>query len=316
MGRTFITGAAGNLGGILAQSMARDGDGLRLGIHKKGLRAGLENMENVETAQIDLGRPETLEGAFRNIDCIVHFAGVLFMANPEKFLPVTNAQYFKNLLEAASKAGVKRVVLISFPHVEGETTPQNPARGRLDASPESVHARTRLEEERELFKFAEKFKFEGVSLRLGMVYGRGILMIDAARFFAKWRMLGIWKKPNYIHLVSICDFLSATKAAVRKPGIRGIYHIGDDGIQTLREFLDAACDKWRLPRPRTMPTGAIRLAASAFEAFSRLTGMKSPLTNDFITIGMSSYYGDTSRMKSELVSRLKYPTFKDGINTL
>jgi len=57
-----------------------------------------------------------------------------------------------DLLEAALTAGVGRVILISFPHVEGPTTPQHPGNGRLDGVPISVHARTRLEEERLLLE--------------------------------------------------------------------------------------------------------------------------------------------------------------------
>jgi nucleoside-diphosphate-sugar epimerase len=41
--------------------------------------------------------------------------------------------------------------------------------GRLDGNPISVHARTRLEEEKYLFNEIEK----PVSLRVGMVYGKG-----------------------------------------------------------------------------------------------------------------------------------------------
>ena len=179
-----------------------------------------------------------------------------------------------------------------------------------------MHAKTRLEEERALFKYAEKYGFEGVSLRIGMVYGRGILMIDAAREFARRRMLGIWRKPNCIHLISLPDFLDAAYAACSKPGIRGIYHVGDAGVQTLREFLDAACDHWKVPRPAVMPLCLIYSAAAVFELLSALTGGPAFLTRDFVTIGRASYYGDTSRMRAELLPKLKYETFRDGIKTL
>lgn len=69
------------------------------------------------------------------------------------------------------------MILISFPHVEGETTPKCHATGRLDGTPTSMHARTRLEEEKILFDL-KKSGIETVSLRVGMMYGRGILMID------------------------------------------------------------------------------------------------------------------------------------------
>jgi hypothetical protein len=56
-------------------------------------------------------------------------------------------------------------------------------------------------------------------------------------------------------------------------------------------------------------------AARLFEFFSLVLNTKSPLTKDFIKIGMASYYGETTRMKQDLLSELKYKTYKEGINT-
>lgn len=39
--------------------------------------------------------------------------------------------------------------------------------------------------------------------RVGMGYGKGILMIDAAKWFAKRRLLGVWRDPTEIHLMCI-----------------------------------------------------------------------------------------------------------------
>lgn len=309
-----ITGAAGNLGNLLAQGLKDSQDTeLHLLIHKKDVAKNLKEKENIFVYKTDLARKETLSDALAGVGTIVHFAGVLFKANPEKFLPKTNTQYFKNLLDAAIEAKVRRIILISFPHVEGETTPDNPAKGTLDGKPESMHARTRLEEEKLLFEHETRYHFEAVSLRVGMVYGEGILMIDAAQWFARHYLLGIWKKPTYIHLISKIDFVDATIAAIKKPNIQGIYHIGDDGIQTLQEFLDTITKHKGNHKPWRMPVWMIMTAARAFELFSAVFNTRSPLTVDFIKIGMVSYYGDTKRMREELIEELTYKTYKEGI---
>ncbi len=141
-------------------------------------------------------------------------------------------------------------------------------------------------------------------------------MIDTARWFAKFNILGIWEKPTWIHLISVTDFLEATRQAIIKENISGIYHIGDEGKQTLQEFLDVATAHWGYARPVRMNRKIINLAATVFELFSFLFGTKSPLTRDFVTIGMVSYFGDTIRMRKELLSELAYPTFRDGIDTM
>jgi len=314
--KVLITGAAGNLGGLLAKHLCDNKQlQLHLMIHKKDVCEELKTKPNIKIFRSDLARKETLMTSIKDVDVIIHFAGVLFKHNPEKFLPLTNTQYFKNLLGVAIDCNVKRVILISFPHVEGETTIDNPATGKLNGNPISVHAKTRLQEENYLFQQQKKFDFEAISLRVGMVYGKGILMIDTAKWFAKYRLLGIWKKPTWIHLISKDDFLSATSNAITKKEIQGIYHIGDEGHQTLQEFLDTICEYWGYRKPLKLPLWLINFAATIFEITSSILKTRTPLTRDFVKIGMVSYYGDTTSMRKELLSELNYKTFKEGMKT-
>jgi nucleoside-diphosphate-sugar epimerase len=216
-----ITGAAGNLGLLTARHLLDTTDcRLRLMIHKKPLPEDIARHQQVKVFPCDLAKPETLTECLRGSDVVLHYAGVLFKANPEKFLPITNTVYFQNLLSAAKEVNVSQMALVSFPHVEGHTSPENPSTDRLDKTPVSVHAKTRLEEERLLYEHYP----DGIILRVGMVYGAGILMPDAARWFARHLLLGIWKEPNIIHLISKTDFVEAVKNALIKDGIwKGLF---------------------------------------------------------------------------------------------
>ena len=307
----LITGAAGNLGRLLARHILHhESDmGLLLMQHRKRIPAEIARHARVKVRRADLSRPDTLPSCLDGADMIVHFAGVLFKANPEKFLPETNLRYFKNLVAAAKRKGVHKIILISFPHVEGPTSRESPATGRLDGKPISIHARTRLEEEKHLLREIEI----PVVLRVGMVYGQGILMIDAARWLAARRLLGVWKEPTPIHLISKTDFCRAVVAAITNDHARGIYHVGDDGCDTLQSFLDLACTTWGCRKPWRMPLWLIYAAAEMSEFISRLSGLPSPLTRDFIDIGRVPYFGDTYRFRSELVPVLAYADIGHGI---
>jgi nucleoside-diphosphate-sugar epimerase len=312
----LITGAAGNLGSLLARHLVPGGHLLRLMVHRKPLPEDLLRAANVQPVRADLRDPTTLTPAVEGAEVVVHFAGVLFAPRPERFLPETNTLWFSNLLGAALRAGVGRIILISFPHVEGPTSLDQPATGRLDRQPISVHARTRLEEERLLFERTQGTQTTPVVLRLGMVYGRGILMIEAARWLAQRRLLAVWPDPTWYQLVATRDYLRAVEAAITKPAVHGIYHVGDEQPVTLQHFLDEACRAWGLPRPMRLPVGLIQLAASSCELFARVAGTASPLTRDFIRIGRVSHWGDTRRAREELVPRLEYPTLASGLSTL
>jgi len=179
--------------------------------HRKPLPPDLASAANVSPVHADLAKPQTLPPAVAGADVIVHFAGILFAPRPERFLPVTNTRWFSNLVDSALNAHVGRVILISFPHVEGPTTSDRPATGRLDREPISVHAKTRLQEERLLFERTQGSETTPVVLRLGMVYGRGILMVDTARWLAERRLLGVWREPTLFQL-----FLQRTTFGRRK----------------------------------------------------------------------------------------------------
>ncbi|MHB1156408.1 MAG: NAD-dependent epimerase/dehydratase family protein [Phycisphaerales bacterium] len=314
--RILITGAAGNLGALLARYLLGSPHTLRLMYHRKPLPIDLANDARIESVRADLNDPATLDAVCANVDCIVHFAGVLFAPGPAKFLPRTNVQYVRNLVEAAGRAGVKRWVLISFPHVEGETTPERPANGRRDGVPDSVHARTRLQAEHVVFDGAERFGFEPVILRAGMIYSRGVLMIDAAAWLSRRGLLGVWRKPTWIHLLSLADFNRCVVSAIERPGVTGIYCLGDDRPTTLQRFLDelARVNGWR--RPWRAPGVMFDAAAGCCEAWARLFGTVSPVTRDFIRIGRASYVCDVSRMKRELLTDLAYPTWERGLELL
>jgi nucleoside-diphosphate-sugar epimerase len=285
-------------------------------VHRTPLPAELAGAANVEPVHADLSEPATLPQAVAGVDVVVHFAGVLFAPRPERFLPETNSRWFSNLLTACLAEGVGRVILISFPHVEGPSSVAAPATGRLDRQPVSVHAKTRLEEERLLIERTRSTSTTPVILRLGMVYGRGILMIEAARWLAKRRLLAVWPDPTWIHLVSKPDYLAATEAAVFRPGVQGIYHLGDDEPVTLQHFLDTACRAWDLPPPHRAPSWLIFAAAGLCEAAATIARRPSPLTRDFIRIGRVSYFGDTRRARQELITTLRYPTLETGLGTL
>jgi nucleoside-diphosphate-sugar epimerase len=312
----LITGAAGNLGGMLARHLLPSGLALRLMWHKRPLASDLVGCANVTTVQADLRDPATLAPALSGVDVVVHFAGVLFAPRPERFLPETNTRWFDNLVTAALDARVARLILVSFPHVEGPTSKDEPATGRFDREPVSVHARTRLAEERLLFERTKGTATTPVVLRAGMVYGRGVLMIEAARWLATRRLLAVWRYPTWIQLISTPDFLRATEEAIVRPEVSGVYHLGDEQPVTLQQFLDVACEQWGCRRPYRLPVWTIITAASLCELAAVVAGTPSPLTRDFIRIGRVSYWGDTRRMRQELLPTLAHASLGSGRHTL
>jgi nucleoside-diphosphate-sugar epimerase len=314
--RVLITGAAGNLGSRLARHLLGTDHQVRLLVHRTELPSDLASSQNVEVYRADLAKPETLRPACSNADTIVHLAGVLFAPKPEEFLPRTNVGFVENLLSATQGSPVKKFILVSFPHVEGETTLEHPATDRLDCSTDVVHFRTRLRAECLLLERCSGTSMNPVILRAGIVYGQGIKLIEAARRMLRYRLLAVWQKPTWIHLIAFPDFVAAVVAAIENESAKGIYNVCDDKPLTIQDFLDELAAHFGCGKPWRLPKWMFYAAAASCETAAWLFKAPSPLTLDIVRAGMTSAVADTSRMKRELLSRLAYPTLADGIELL
>ena len=119
-----------------------------------------------------------------------------------------------------------------------------------------------------------------------------------------------------MQLVSTIDYLNATRAAIFNPGIRGIYHVGDEQPVTLQRFLDQACRAWGYARPLRVPVWTVYAVASLCEWLAVIAGTPCLLTRDFVRIGRVPHWGDTRRAREELIPQLRYPTLTAGLGTL
>jgi nucleoside-diphosphate-sugar epimerase len=314
--KILISGAAGNLGQALSRHLLQSPHHLKLMVHQHHMPVEISAHANVIVYRADLASVDSLYHPCEGTDCIVHFAGRLFSPRPAGFLRETNVVYVQNLVRAAIDVGVRKFILVSFPHVEGESDPEHPASGKLEGSPQSIHARTRLQAEQHLFAACEGAEMIPVALRPGLIYAQGVLMIEAARRLMRRRLLGVWRGTTWMHLISLPDFLQATQAAIEGNGIYGIYNLGDDLPLTLQAFLDRLADHWGFARPWRAPAWVFFMAASLVEAYALAFKTSAPLTRDFIKIGIASYTMDTRRMKAELLPQLSYPTLEQGIEVL
>jgi nucleoside-diphosphate-sugar epimerase len=314
--RILITGAAGNLGAFLTEHLLPSEHQLRTLIHQRDLRAELAAAGNVEIKRANLADRSSLAGICSGVDTVVHLAGVLFRPWPERFLYTTNVTYVQNIIDAALEAQVGKFIIISFPHVEGESDPEHRATGSTQGNPGSLHARTRLEAEQRLFRASEGTTMSAVALRAGMIYADGVLMIEAARWLMARRLLGVWRRPTWVHLLALPDFLTAVRSAIETPGVQGVFNLGDEAPLSLQTFLDTLAGHWGYPRPWRAPEWVFYTAAWTCELLATLFRTAAPLTRDFVRIGMASYVSDLTRMKAILLPHLAYPTLQDGLDLL
>ncbi len=103
------------------------------------------------------------------------------------------------------------------------------------------------------------------------------------------------------------------KQAIEQDDIARIYNLGDDNPLTLQDFWDLLCEHWGYKRPWRLPIWTFYTASYFSELFALILHKYSPLTRDFIKIGMSSAVMDTQRIKKSLLSRLQFKNIYEGL---
>jgi len=174
--RTFlVTGGAGFIGSHLAEALVRRGDGVRvLDNLSTGYLSNLASVrEEIEFIHGDLLDPETVAKAIEGVDCVFHQAALASVPRSVEDPLASHAHCATAtvaLLDAARKAGVRRVVYAGSSSVYGD----QPSRAKREAdppSPISPYGAAKLAAEYYGRAFFATYGLETVTLRYFNVFG-------------------------------------------------------------------------------------------------------------------------------------------------
>jgi UDP-glucose 4-epimerase len=174
MGRYLVTGGGGFIGSHIVEELLRRGNHVRvLDNFSTGKRENLASAGGLEIIEGDLRDPSALDHAIRNTDYVFHLAA--FISVPESMLdPETcfavNAGGTVNLLEAARRAGVRKVILSSSTAVYGDTD-VFPTTEETPLAPLSPYALSKQVNELYARLYTRTLGLPVVSLRYFNVYG-------------------------------------------------------------------------------------------------------------------------------------------------
>jgi dihydroflavonol-4-reductase len=112
---TLVTGASGHIGSLIAQKLAARGRKIRVLVRENSIRLGLP--KDAELVVGDILDIASLDRAMQGVERLFHCAAVFqtrFKDESEREEMIrTNVEGTRNVLEAAKRAGVKRVVYTS-----------------------------------------------------------------------------------------------------------------------------------------------------------------------------------------------------------
>jgi len=170
----LITGAAGFLGSILANYLAREGHQVR-GLDDLSTGDPQALSSDVLFTRGDVNDRPKLWTLLQEVDCVYHLAARV--AVPESVLypreyNATNVGGTVSLMEAMRDVGVRRVVFISSGAVYGDQGVQ-PLNESAAANPRSPYAVSKLAAEYYVRSIGDLWGIETLSLRVFNAYGPG-----------------------------------------------------------------------------------------------------------------------------------------------
>lgn len=314
----LITGATGAVGPRVVHAL--DQAGFLIRSFSVDTPASGMFPQSVEVLIGDVTDQAAVQSAMQGVDAVVHMAALLHIVNPppelrEKYERV-NIGGTATVVEAAIKAGVKRVVLFSTIAVYG------PSEGRVlnemsPTHPDTFYAQTKCAAEQIVLN-AKGANGEplGVVLRLGAVYGSRI----KGNYERLTRALAVGKRGTRLCHVPLFPFIPvgnglnrrtlvydkdvgrAAALAVSHPAAAGrIFNVTDGGFHTLNEIIESICSALGRKPPRlSLPVGPIRMVAGLIEKGSNMIGIKAPITRETIDKYVEDIAVDGSFIQREL----------------
>jgi UDP-glucose 4-epimerase len=308
----LVTGATGTVGPIIVQTLYETGYRVRtLSIDPpdNGLFP-----DDIDVRIGDITDAATVKTAMEGISIVFHLAALLHITNPsqlqEREYTRINVIGTKTLVEAAIRAGVKRLVYFSTISVYGQSN------GRIitestQPRPDTIYAKTKLSAERLVLDALNKEGQPlGVVLRLGAIYGarvkgnykRLVHSLASNRFFP------IGKGDNRRTLIYDKDVgLAAIISSQHSAAAGMIYNVTDGQLHTVNEITKAICRALgRNPPKFFLPLRPVKIAANLADGIAGLLGLSSPGLKDALSKYCEDIAVDGSRIMRELGFRQEY----------
>jgi dihydroflavonol-4-reductase len=173
--RMFVTGATGFTGGHLARRMLELGYTTTLLVRPTGNPQVLEDFKKrgAVLASGDVKDAASVERAMQGADYVFHLAALYREAkHPDSSYFEVNLEGTRNVLEAAKKQGVKRVIHCSTCGVHSHI-PNPPADESEPFRPGDVYQVSKCEAEKLARGYFEQGQPPGVLIRPAMIWGEG-----------------------------------------------------------------------------------------------------------------------------------------------
>jgi UDP-glucose 4-epimerase len=289
--KALITGGAGFIGSHIATRLVEGGHGVRvLDNLSSGKRDNLAHVaRDVELVTGDIREAGRLEDLAAGCDVLFHQAAIVSVPysveHPQETHDV-NIQGTLNVLAAAKKRGVRRVVFACSAAVYGEE-PEQPKVETMRTAPVAPYGVEKITGEQYLYCWSKLYGVETVSLRYFNVFGprqdpgsaySGVISIFVDRILKGAPITIFGDGEQYRDFVYVDNVVDANLAAATRPGVSGrAYNVACGKKTSLNEL---AAILGRIVGKDVRPTHAEPRAGDIRESLADISRARAELAYD------------------------------------
>jgi dihydroflavonol-4-reductase len=317
--KALVTGATGFVGAAVARALLRDQWQVRVLARRGSDRRNLKSLD-VEVSEGDLTDPDSLQRAAQGCDGLFHVAANyrLGARNPAE-LYRTNVEGTRNVLSAAHRSGVKRIVYTSSVATIGIPADGTPGDEQSANSLENMigHYKRSKYLAEEVVREAAQAGVSVVIVSPSTPVGpgdvkptpTGLLVLDAAA----------GRMPAYVdtglNIVHVDDVAAGHLLAYERGKAGERYILGGQDM-SLREILEVIARlEGRSPPRVRLPYGVVLPIAYVAEGFARLSGRSGRITLEGVRMSRKKMFFSSAKAARELGYRWRPPlqAFEDAI---
>ncbi len=300
--RALVTGATGFTGSHLARALVARGDTVRALVRDTARARDLRDA-GVELVPGDLRDAAALEASVGKADVVYHIAAIYRQAGVSgDTYRAVNAVAVRRLIEAAARAGVKRVVHCSTVGVHGDVE-HPPADEDAPLKPGDVYQETKVEGERFARDAGERLGIEVTIVRPTGIYGPGDRrLLKLFRGVARGFFPILGRGEIYYHLTYIDDLVDGFLRCGDHAAAAGrTYILAGGEVTTLNELVARIARVAGVRAPRLhLPVWPFWIAGAVCEAVCAPFGLEPPLHRRRVDFYTKSRAFDISRARAEI----------------
>ena len=303
--RSLLTGATGFVGAAVLRRLQTAGHCVRALVRKNSPRGNLAGLE-VECVEGDLRDAASVARAMAGIDAVFHVAADyrLWARDPGE-IRRSNLEGTRHVMEAALRAGVKRVVYTSSvatlaPRADG--SPADETVSIAESAAIGAYKQSKVAAEALVRRMVAEQGLPAVIVNPSTPIGpRDIKPTPTGRIIVE---AASGRMPGYVdtalNLVHVDDVAAGHLAAFERGRIGELYILGGENVALARMLAEIARIAGRRPPRLNIPRRAVYPIAFFAEAAARITGREPFVTLDGVRMAAHRMVFSSAKAEREL----------------